>query len=128
MTPVWVGRALVNWLVEVSSVEEVVRAAPDMERLAAVPGQGVILTAEGGIAGADLSSRYFGPAAGIPEDPVTGSAHCTLGPFWADRLGTTRLTCHQASRRGGIVYVEVRGERVGLAGRAVTVMEGRLTV
>ena len=128
VTPVWVGRALVSWLVEVSSVEEVVRAAPDMERLAAVPGQGVILTAAGGVAGADLTSRYFGPAAGIPEDPVTGSAHCALGPFWADRLGSPRLVCHQASRRGGIVYVEVRGERVGLAGRAVTVMEGRLTI
>jgi PhzF family phenazine biosynthesis protein len=128
VAPAWVGRALVNWLVEVSSPEEVTGAAPDMNRLMPLPGQGVILTARGGIDGADVTSRYFAPAAGIPEDPVTGSAHCTLGPFWSERLGSTRLVCHQASRRGGIVYVEVWGARVGLAGRAVTVTEGRLTV
>ena len=128
MTPAWVGRARVNWLVEVPTPEDVARAAPDMDGLAALPGQGVIVTAGGGIEGADVTSRYFAPAAGIPEDPVTGSAHCTLGPFWAERLGRTRLVCHQASRRGGIVYVEAWAERVGLAGRAVTVMEGRLTV
>jgi PhzF family phenazine biosynthesis protein len=128
VTPACVGWARVNWLVEVSSPEEVVRAAPDTDRLMTVSGLGVILTARGGIGGVDLTSRYFAPSAGIPEDPVTGAAHCALGPFWAERLGSPRLVCHQASRRGGIVYVEVRGERVGLAGRAVTVMEGRLTV
>ena len=128
VTPAWVGRALVNWLVEVPTPEDVVRLTPDMDGLAGLPGQGVIVTAGGGIDGADVTSRYFAPSAGIPEDPVTGSAHCALGPFWAERLGRTRLVCHQASRRGGIVYVEAWGERVGLAGRAVTVMEGRLTV
>jgi PhzF family phenazine biosynthesis protein len=128
VTPAWVGRTLIGWFVEVSSPEEVARADPHMDRLTTLPGQGVILTAAGGIDGADVTSRYFAPAAGIPEDPVTGAAHCALGPFWSERLGSRRLVCHQASRRGGIVYVEVWGERVGLAGRAVTVMEGRLTV
>ncbi len=86
----------------------------------------MIVTAAGGLDGADVTSRYFAPAFGIPEDPVTGSAHCALGPFWAERLGRERLVCHQASARGGIVRVEVLGERVLLSGRAVTVLEGRL--
>ena len=73
-----------------------------------------------------MVSRYFAPAYGIPEDPVTGSAHCALGPFWAERLGRTRLVCRQASARGGLVRVEVRGDRVLLGGQAVTVLEGRL--
>ena len=96
-----------------------------MARLAAIEGRGVIITAAGGD-GADVTSRYFAPAYGIPEDPVTGSAHCALGPFWAARLGRDRLVCHQASARGGILRVEVRGDRVILGGQAVTVLEGRL--
>ena len=128
VAPAWVGRSPIGWFVEVPTPGDVVRAVPDMGGLAALPGPGVILTAAGGIDGADVTSRYFAPAEGIPEDPVTGSAHCALGPFWADRLGRTRLVCHQASRRGGIVYVEAWGARVGLAGRALTVLEGRLTV
>jgi predicted PhzF superfamily epimerase YddE/YHI9 len=71
-------------------------------------------------------SRYFAPAAGIDEDPVTGSAHCTLGPFWAARLGREELTGFQASRRGGLVRVRPEGDRVLLGGRAVTVLRGRL--
>ena len=129
VAPAWVGRAPVGWFVEVAHARGRRPARPPTWiGLAALPGQGVILTAGGGIDGADVTSRYFAPAAGIPEDPVTGSAHCALGPFWAERLGRTRLVCHQASRRGGIVYVEAWGERVGLAGRALTVLEGRLTV
>jgi predicted PhzF superfamily epimerase YddE/YHI9 len=88
----------------------------------------VIVTAAGGADGADLTSRYFAPAVGIPEDPVTGSAHCVLGPFWAGRLGRDRLVCHQASARGGVVRVHVRGDRIELGGRAVTVLEGRLAL
>src|SRR5690606_10592402 len=95
--------------------------------LAATAERGVIVTAAGGPDGADLTSRFFAPAVGIPEDPVTGSAHCALGPHWAPRLGRERLTAHQASARGGMVRVRVRGDRVELGGRAVTVMEGRLT-
>ena len=71
-------------------------------------------------------SRYFAPAAGIDEDPVTGSAHCTLGPFWAGRLGRDELTGFQASARGGLVQVRPAGDRVQLGGRAVTVLRGQL--
>jgi predicted PhzF superfamily epimerase YddE/YHI9 len=89
----------------------------------------VIVTAAadvGGPGGYDFVSRYFAPAAGIDEDPVTGSAHCTLGPFWAERLGRDQLTGYQASRRGGLVQVRPQGARVHLGGRAVTVLRGQL--
>ena len=127
VAPRWTGRSRFDWLVEVASPAEVAAARPDMARLAALGGRGVILTAAGGAGGADVTSRYFAPAFGIPEDPVTGSAHCALGPFWAERLGRARLVCRQASARGGIVRVEVRGDRVLLGGQAVTVLEGELT-
>ena len=126
LAPRWTGRSRFDWLVEAASPEEVAAARPDMAGLARVEGRGVIVTAAGGRDGADVTSRYFAPAYGIPEDPVTGSAHCALGPVWAARLGRERLVCHQASARGGIVRVEVRGDRVLLSGRAVTVVEGRL--
>jgi predicted PhzF superfamily epimerase YddE/YHI9 len=74
------------------------------------------------------SSRYFAPSQGLPEDPVTGSAHCALGPLWSERLGRPVLTCHQASSRGGVLRVEPRGDRVRIAGHAVTVLEGRLLI
>jgi PhzF family phenazine biosynthesis protein len=126
--PRWTGRSAFDWLVELDDPEAVVATAPDMAVLAAAGGRGVIVTAAGGAGGADLTSRFFAPAVGIPEDPVTGSAHCALGPHWAARLGRDRLVCHQASARGGVVRVRVRGDRVELGGRAVTVLEGRLTV
>jgi PhzF family phenazine biosynthesis protein len=127
VTPRWTGRSRFDWLVEVASPEEVAATRPDMARLAALQARGVIVTTAGGHDGADITSRYFAPAYGIPEDPVTGSAHCALAPFWAERLGRDRLVCHQASARGGIVRAETRGDRVLLGGRAVTVLEGRLT-
>ena len=99
---------------------------PDMAAPGAGRGSRRHRHAPAGRDGADVTSRYFAPAYGIPEDPVTGSAHCALGPFWAARLGRERLVCHQASARGGIVRVEVRGDRVLLSGRAVTVLERRL--
>jgi PhzF family phenazine biosynthesis protein len=126
LVPRWTGRSRFDWLVEAASPEEVAGARPDIAALAAVGGRGVILTAAGGRDGANVTSRYFAPAFGIPEDPVTGSAHCALGPLWAGRLGRERLVCHQASARGGTVGVELRGDRVLLSGRAVTVLEGRL--
>jgi predicted PhzF superfamily epimerase YddE/YHI9 len=88
----------------------------------------VIVTAAAapGAAGYDFVSRYFAPGAGIDEDPVTGSAHCTLGPFWAGRLGRDELTGFQASARGGLVQVRPRGDRVLLGGHAVTVLRGQL--
>jgi PhzF family phenazine biosynthesis protein len=127
VAPRWTGRSRFDWFVEVATAVDVVAARPDMAALAGLEGRGVIVSAAGGRDGADVTSRYFAPALGIPEDPVTGSAHCALGPFWAARLGRGRLVCHQASARGGVVRVEVRGDRALLGGRAVTVLEGRLT-
>lgn len=93
---------------------------PDMRAVAALPVGGVIVTAPGDEDGIDFVSRYFAPAAGIDEDPVTGSAHCTLGPYWAEELGRTTLRAFQASSRGGWLRVVVDGGRVLLTGHAVT--------
>ncbi len=103
--------------------------APDMAKLSTLALRGVCVTAPGA-AGTDFDfvSRFFAPRYGIPEDPVTGSAHCELAPYWAGRLGKQRLTAYQASARGGDVLCEVRGERVILSGRAVTFMAGEIAV
>jgi predicted PhzF superfamily epimerase YddE/YHI9 len=86
------------------------------------------VTAPGDVGGIDFVSRVFGPAVGVDEDPVTGSAHCTLAPYWARRLGRDTLVGEQASERGGIVRMNLEGERVLLAGQAVTVSSGKLLV
>ncbi|HTY66366.1 MAG TPA: PhzF family phenazine biosynthesis protein [Alphaproteobacteria bacterium] len=99
---------------------------PDMARIAALGGRGLIATAPGETC--DFVSRFFGPAVGIPEDPVTGSAHTVLTPFWAKRLGKTKLAARQISARGGELLCEDRGERVGIAGRAVLYLEGAIFV
>ncbi len=104
--------------------EEVHRLAPDMGRLAALDARGIIVTAPSDQAEYDFISRFFAPAAGIPEDPVTGSAHCALGPYWGERLGRSKLTGYQVSRRGGVVEVQLKGERVKLLGRATTTLKG----
>jgi PhzF family phenazine biosynthesis protein len=124
--PAWVGRSIFD---VVACFEEaaVVRAMrPDFERLKRIPARGIIVTAPGDVDGIDFVSRFFGPEVAVPEDPVTGSAHCALGPLWAERLGRQTLVGFQASARGGVVRVEVRGERVRLGGRAVTVLRGEL--
>jgi PhzF family phenazine biosynthesis protein len=124
--PVFVGRSGSRLLVTVES-ERILRAvAPDFARLRKIPAQGVIATCRSDAPDFDFVSRYFAPAVGIDEDPVTGSAHCSLGPFWSERLGKTQMTARQASSRGGIVRVGVYGDRVVLGGRAVTVLEGVL--
>lgn len=125
LDPVWTGSTDGDWIAEAERPEDVAGARPDPALVAALPGEGVILTARGGAGGADATSRYFAPSHGLAEDAVTGSAHCAIGPLWAERLGRSRLTCHQASSRGGILRVEPRGDRVRIAGRAVTVLEGR---
>jgi len=105
--------------------EEVVRtASPDFGALITIPGRGVIVTAASNTNQADFVSRFFSPKDGIAEDPVTGSAHCTLGPFWADKLGRTELIGQQLSARGGLVRVRVAADRVFLSGDAVTVLRG----
>jgi PhzF family phenazine biosynthesis protein len=124
--PLYVGRSQFDWLVEVES-EDVVRAlTPDLGLLATVEARGVIVTAQGKGVEHDFVSRFFAPRAGVAEDPVTGSAHCVLAPFWARRLGRDELTGYQASRRGGVVRVRAAGDRVVLGGQAVTVMRGEL--
>jgi predicted PhzF superfamily epimerase YddE/YHI9 len=111
----------------VYEAEDDVRAlAPDMARLARLDALGVIATAPGRTS--DFVSRFFAPGAGIPEDPVTGSAHCTLVPYWARRLGRARLRALQVSPRGGELHCEDRGERVAIAGSVVRYLEGTIEV
>jgi len=124
--PRWVGTSRFDMLVELESERAVRTLEPDIARLRRVPTRGVIVTARADGGGADFVSRFFAPAVGVDEDPVTGSAHCVLAPFWAERLGRDELTGFQASARGGTVRVRMRGERVLLGGQAVTVMRGEL--
>lgn len=115
-----------NVVVELASPEHVRAVRPDMEALRETDAPSVVVTSVGeGLY--DIVSRYFAPRYGIPEDPVTGSAHCTLATYWAPRLGKEDLLAHQASARGGVVRVGLRGERVKLGGQAVTVFKARLT-
>lgn len=123
---VHVGRNRLDYLVEVASTAAVRAARPDLARLRELPGRGVIVTARADDGVHDFVSRFFAPAAGIDEDPVTGSAHCALGPYWASRLDRKDLLGYQASARGGVVRVRVAGDRVLLGGQAVTVLRGEL--
>ena len=93
-----------------------------------LPGWGTIVTAEADMKGYDFISRFFAPEKGIQEDPVTGSAHCALAPYWQGRLGKDTFTAYQASERGGTVGLKVIGDRVILAGKAVTVISGEIEV
>ncbi len=122
----YVGKSAFDYLVEVESEAAVRAASPDFGALGAIKARGIIVTARASSPGFDFVSRFFAPAAGINEDPVTGSAHCTLGPFWAARLGKTSFNAYQASSRGGSVKVDLKGDRVLLGGQAVTVLRGEL--
>ena len=125
-TPKYAGEGRFNYLVEVES-EAVVRAmTPDFALLSRLGARGFIVTSRASRTGFDFVSRFFAPSAGIDEDPVTGSAHCCLGPFWKTRLNKCELVAFQASPRGGVVYVRVKGDRVRIGGKAVTVMCGEL--
>lgn len=121
--PVLRGRD--DYLVELAAPADVRAVRPDFRALGAVETRGVVVTAPGGD-DVDFVSRFFGPRVGIDEDPVTGSAHCLLGPHWADRLGRTTLEAAQLSKRGGRLRVEVGPETVRLTGSAVTVLRGSL--
>lgn len=122
----FVGRNAWDYLVEVDS-EEILRGlAPDQTALRKIPVRGVIVTAQPGNGEFDFVSRFFAPGSGIDEDPVTGSAHTALGPYWAGKLGKKEFTAYQASARGGVVRVRLDGDRVILGGQAVTVMTGEL--
>ena len=121
-----VGKSAFDYLVEVDAEATLRGLRPDLAALAALPVRGVIVTSRAAGGGFDFVSRFFAPGAGIPEDPVTGSSHCALGPYWGARLGKTELTAYQASARGGVVRVRLAGERVRLGGQAVTVLRGEL--
>ena len=124
--PVYVGRNRFDYLVEVKSEAALRSLAPDARRLSEIDTRGIIVTALADAHGFDFVSRFFAPGTGIVEDPVTGSAHCCLGPYWQRRLGRADFTAWQASERGGLVKVTVRDERVTLSGKAVTVLRGEL--
>jgi PhzF family phenazine biosynthesis protein len=116
----------VKYLVLYNDEADVVSLEPDTAALEDIDRDGVIVSAPG--RDCDFVSRYFAPHAGIPEDPVTGSAHCTLVPYWAKRLGKTKLHARQISRRGGELFCELRGDRVVIAGRAALYLEGKIHV
>lgn len=129
----WAGRAGPDILVEVGDEEAVVSLAPDLGVLAALDARAVVVTARARPgAGVDVVSRVFAPAVGVPEDPVTGSAHCALGPYWdariadTDRVRPPALLAAQRSPRGGRLAIHLQGERVLVGGTAVTVLHGRL--
>jgi PhzF family phenazine biosynthesis protein len=122
----YIGKSKFDYLVEVDS-EEIVRSAkPDFSLLATVTVRGVIVTSLASSKDYDFVSRFFAPQVGINEDPVTGSAHCTLSPFWSKRLGRDKLVGYQASERSGVVRVRLSGDRVYLGGQAVTVLRVEL--
>ena len=122
----FVGRNESDWLVAVADADGVRALTPDLVRLARIEARGVMVTAPSDDQRYDFVSRFFAPAVGVPEDPVTGSAHCCLAPYWAQRLDRNELVGYQASARGGVVRVRHEGSRVMLTGEAVTVMRGEL--
>ncbi len=122
----YVGKNRFDYLVEVESEDLVRNLTPDFQMLSSISSRGFMVTSRSDTNEFDFISRFFAPAFGINEDPVTGSAHCCLGPYWAVKLDKTELTAYQASPRGGIVRVRVSPERVYLFGKAVTVMRGVL--
>jgi PhzF family phenazine biosynthesis protein len=126
--PVHVARNEFDYLVEMASENDVRSLKPDHAMLRRLPVRGVIVTSRASTPGFDFVSRFFAPGSGVDEDPVTGSAHCALAPFWAPRLRKTEFMAYQASPRGGVLRVTLAGDRVTLAGRAVTVLRGDLTV
>ncbi len=113
-----------DYLVVYGTEDEVRALQPDMAPLLKIDRFAVIATAPG--REVDFVSRFFAPAKGVPEDPVTGRAHCTLIPYWSKRLGKTKLHAYQVSARGGELWCEDRGERVGISGKAVRFFEGTI--
>jgi PhzF family phenazine biosynthesis protein len=122
----YVGKNRFDFLIELESAQAVRKMVPDFTLLSSIAGRGFIVTSRSDSSQYNFISRFFAPAAGVNEDPVTGSAHCCLGPYWAKKLGRKELVGYQASARGGVVKVRVGGDRVYLGGQAVTVMRATL--
>ena len=121
-----VAKNAFDYMVEIESEEELRALSPDHSTLRKIPVRGVIVTARSSTNGFDFVSRFFAPGSGIDEDPVTGSAHTALGPYWGSKLGKGEMTAFQASARGGVVRLRLNGDRIILGGQAVTVMEATL--
>src|SRR5690348_14942544 len=119
VTASYVGKNKFDYLVEVESEERLRALTPDFTALRRLPVRGIIVTARSASAEYDFLSRFFAPGSGVDEDPVTGSAHCALGPYWSQRLGKPEFTAYQASARGGVVRVRLQGDRAILGGQAV---------
>lgn len=122
--PIYIGKNIFDYIIEVESEETVRNISPDFTKLIKVDMRGVIVTAKSHEY--DFVSRFFAPLIGVFEDPVTGSSHCCLGPYWSKKLCKNELMAYQASRRGGELRVKVSGDRVLISGKAVTVMEGNI--
>ncbi|HET7640679.1 MAG TPA: PhzF family phenazine biosynthesis protein [Ktedonobacteraceae bacterium] len=122
----YVGVNVFDYLVEVDTEETLRNMQPDITLLAQVPVRGVIVTSRASTPGYDFVSRFFAPRVGVNEDPVTGSAHCCLTPYWSKRLGKNELLAYQASARGGVLRVRLSGDRVKIGGQAVTTLRGEL--
>jgi PhzF family phenazine biosynthesis protein len=126
VTALYTGRNRFDYLLEVDDEQAVRHLSPDMARLKKVDMRGVIVTSRSRSADYDFVSRFFAPAVGVDEDPVTGSAHCCLGPYWGAKLKKKALRAYQASSRGGILRVSLKDDRVLIGGQAVTVIRGEI--
>lgn len=126
--PVYTGKNRMDYLIELETEKEVLVINPDFRALKKMDSRGVIVTAKSSGKGFDFVSRFFAPGLGVDEDPVTGSSHCCLGPYWQNKLQKNKFTAYQASQRGGIVEVEVSDSRVYIGGKAVTVLSGQIHV
>ena len=126
VTPKYVGRSKFDYLLEVGTEETVRNVKPNFGLLREMKVRGIMVTSRASSPGYDFASRFFAPGSGIDEDPVTGSAHCCLGPYWSRQLGKSDLVGYQASKRGGTVRVRVNGNRVYLSGQAITILRGQL--
>jgi len=126
--PVYTGRNRFDILVELPLADDVCSLEPDMEALSVIHARGFIVTAASDLPHFDFVSRFFAPSAGIPEDPVTGSAHCCLAPYWGEKLKKSEMTGFQCSARGGSVRMTLAGDRVILEGHAVHVFSGKLFI
>ena len=126
--PRYVGRSRFDLLVEVASAGVLRKLKPDIQRLGAIRCRGVIVTSASDEAQFDFMSRFFAPQVGVDEDPVCGSAHCCLAPYWGQRLGKPKMVAYQASARGGVIHVENRGDRVILGGEGVIFASGEILI
>jgi len=123
--PCYTGKNRFDYLIEVSSEREVRKTTPDFSGLSKIPMRGVIVTSRAATPGFDFVSRFFAPSVGVNEDPVTGSAHCCLAPYWQKKLQKNMLTAYQASERGGVLRIRLDPpDRVAIAGTAITVWKG----